>query len=297
MSNKEVIETEHVEHTPAGYQRPPHENMSVGRYIATRITTLKPAMAKVQNPISVLRLLNKSQWLFFLAGFLGWMWDALDFFTVSLTVTPLSETFGRPVADITWGITCSLMTRSVGAIFFGIISDRYGRKKPYIICCTLFIILELGTGFCNTYEQFIAVRTLYGVAMGGMYGTAVITALDDCPIPARGLIAGIYQQAYSVGYLLATVFARGLVGTTPHDWRPLYWFAACPPILLIAFRMWLPETQAYERRKLVRQSADGVGGTFLKEGKYAIKHHWLLFTYLVLLLTVSQSSPSLSAAC
>ena len=92
---------------------------------------------------------------------------ALDFFTVSLTVAPLSETFGRPTADITWGITCSLMTRSVGAIIFGFVADRFGRKPPYIICCGLFIILELATGFCQTYYQFIAVRSLYGVAMGG----------------------------------------------------------------------------------------------------------------------------------
>lgn len=56
---------------------------------------------------------------------------------------------------------------SVGAIIFGVVADRFGRKPPYVICCLLFIILELATGFCNTYGQFIAVRCLYGVAMGG----------------------------------------------------------------------------------------------------------------------------------
>ena len=66
------------------------------------------------------------------------------------------------------------MTRSVGAIIFGIIADRFGRKIPYITCCALFVILELATGFCNTYGQFLAVRSLYGVAMGGMYGTAAM---------------------------------------------------------------------------------------------------------------------------
>ncbi|KAF4554438.1 Carboxylic acid transporter-like protein 1 [Elsinoe fawcettii] len=278
--------TDHVERDE-GYHGPAiaQPRMSVGQYIKTRFTTLKPAMMPVHNPIRVMGLLNREQALLFTAGFLAWMWDALDFFTVSLTIAPLSATFKRPTADITWGITCSLMTRSVGAIIFGVVADRFGRKPPYIICCVLFIILELATGFCNTYEQFIAVRSLYGVAMGGMYGTAAITALDDCPIEARGIMAGIYQQAYSVGYLLATVFARGLVDTTPHGWRPLYWFAACPPILLIAFRLWLPETRAYQRRLAVRESVDGAGATYIKEGKVAIKRHWLLFTYLVLLLT------------
>lgn len=82
--------------------------------------------------------------------------------------------------------------------------------------------------------------------------------------------------------LLATVFARALVDTTPHGWRPLYWFAATPPVLLIAFRLWLPETQAFLNRQTVRREVDGVGGTFVKEGKVAAKRHWLLFIYLVL---------------
>lgn len=51
------------------------ESMSVGRYIATRVTTLKPPMTKVDNPIRLLRLLNKQQWLFFACSFIAWTWD------------------------------------------------------------------------------------------------------------------------------------------------------------------------------------------------------------------------------
>jgi SHS family lactate transporter-like MFS transporter len=74
---------------------PPQERMSAGRYLATRITTLKPAMHKVQNPIALLRLLNLQQWMFFLVAFFAWSWDAFDFFTVSLTVENLAESFGK----------------------------------------------------------------------------------------------------------------------------------------------------------------------------------------------------------
>ncbi len=70
-------------------------------------------------------------------------WDAFDFFTVSLTVSDLAETFDRTKTDITWGITLVLMFRSVGSIIFGIAADRYGRKWPFIVNNILFIILEL----------------------------------------------------------------------------------------------------------------------------------------------------------
>ncbi len=65
--------------------------------------------------------------------------------------------------------TVTLMLRSVGALIFGVISDRYGRKWPMMINLGLFIVLELATGFCNTLPQFLGVRALYGIAMGGMF--------------------------------------------------------------------------------------------------------------------------------
>jgi MFS transporter, SHS family, lactate transporter len=178
-----------------------------------------------------------------------------------------------------------LMFRSVGSITFGIAADRYGRKWPFIVNNLLFIALELGTGFCQTYKQFLAVRALFGIAMGGLYGNAAATALEDCPPAARGIISGMLQQGYAFGYLLATAFARGLVDTTSHGWRPLYWFGACPPVLIILWRLYLPETKVFRERQAIRASGEHVAGRFLAEGKIALKRHWKLLIYLVLLMT------------
>ncbi|CAG8961727.1 hypothetical protein HYFRA_00006268 [Hymenoscyphus fraxineus] len=261
----------------------PHK-MTAGEYARTRFSTLKPPMHKAPNPIRLLRLLSGKQWLFFLCGFIAWSWDAFDFFTVSLTVEDLAEEFGKTNTDITWGITLVLMFRSVGSVIFGLAADRYGRKWPFVVNNILFIVLELGTGFCNTFKQFLACRALFGIAMGGLYGNAAAMALEDCPEEARGLISGMLQQGYAFGYLLAAAFARGLVNTTPHGWRPLFWFGACPPVLIIIFRLCLPETDAYLEREAVRNERGNIGATFVEEGKVALKRHWLLLVYLVLLM-------------
>lgn len=261
-----------------------HEQMSVGRYFATRFSTLKPPMNKAPNPFKLILLLNKRQWAFFLVGFIAWTWDAFDFFTVSLTVGDLAAQFNVSNTDITWGITLVLMLRSVGSIIFGLAADRYGRKWPFVANNVLFIVLELGTGFTQTYPQFLACRALFGIAMGGLYGNAAATALEDCPPAARGIISGMLQQGYAFGYLLATVFARGLVDTTSHGWRPLFWFGACPPVLIIIFRLMLPETAAFNERVAVREAKGNVGATFIAEGKVALKRHWVLLTYMVLLM-------------
>ncbi|KAH8809255.1 sugar transporter family protein [Xylogone sp. PMI_703] len=260
-----------------------HERMSVGRYLASRVTTLKPTWSIPVNPLTSLGLLSRKDWLFFSIAMAGWTWDAFDFFSVSLTVTPLAKQFGVSNTDITWGMTLVLMVRTVGAVTFGLLSDRFGRKWPFVVNCILFIIIELGTGFCQTYHQFLACRALFGVAMGAMYGNAVATALEDCPMAARGIISGLLQMGYILGYLLATAFARALVGTTSHGWRPLFWFGACPPLLILICRLFLPETDTFLERKKLRESSKEGMRTFLRETKVSFQSHWLLLVFMVLI--------------
>lgn len=104
------------------YETPETQKISAGRYIATRFSTLKPPMNKAPNPFKLLAMLNFQQWMFFLVAFLAWSWDAFDFFTVSLTATPLAKQFKKENSQITWGITLVLMFRSVGSVIFGELS-------------------------------------------------------------------------------------------------------------------------------------------------------------------------------
>ena len=60
--SEKVLGATHTEYTDAENE----PRMSIGRYFATRFSTLKPPMAKVANPITLLASLNRSQWLFFL---------------------------------------------------------------------------------------------------------------------------------------------------------------------------------------------------------------------------------------
>ncbi|OBT84342.1 hypothetical protein VE02_07267 [Pseudogymnoascus sp. 03VT05] len=280
-------------HMAAGWFYSPSQ---IGRYIITRPTSLKPPMTKLRNPISILRELDSHQWLLFIVGFISWTWDAFDFFTVSLTVTDISTAFGVTKADVSWGITITLMLRSVGALIFGVISDRYGRKWPMLINLSLFIVLELATGFCNTLPQFLGVRALYGIAMGGLVGPAAATALEDLPYDARGVLSGVFLSGYAIGYMLAAVFTLALVPTTTHGWRSLFWFGAGPPILIIALRWYAPETNAFQVMKAEREAKHSTGSnggeskfaalrTYGKEAKVALANNWFLIIYMVVLMS------------
>lgn len=69
----------------------------------------------------------------------------------------------RSLEALSLVVTLSLMTRIIGGALFGILSDKYGRRWPFIGNCVLLIVFVLATGFSQTYGQFIAVRTLFGV--------------------------------------------------------------------------------------------------------------------------------------
>jgi SHS family lactate transporter-like MFS transporter len=242
--------------------------------------------------LEVLKSLTWLQWAMFASGWLAWTCDGIDFFSVSLSVKNLTRQFDRDTHTITTSITLTLLFRSIGAVIFGIISDRYGRKWPLVFNLLLIGVLELGAGFVNNFRQFLALRSLFGIGMGGIWGMAAATALEDLPVEVRGLASGVLQQGYAVGYLLAAVINLYLVPSVSQGWRALFWTASGISFFAAGVRACVPETTYF---KLVKQQAklEGKGlesagsktRTFLKETGRMLKVHWARCIYGVLLMT------------
>lgn len=233
------------------------------------------------------------QWALFLAGWMAWTCDAMDFFTVSLSVPELQKTFKRPAKDITTSITLTLLFRSAGAVIFGAISDRYGRKWPLIFSLIFCAVVELATGFVHTFAQFLAVRSLFGIAMGSVWGMAASNALENLPVETRGLASGIMQQGYDMGYMFAALVNLYLVPAHPNvSWRALFWTAAGCSAFAAAFRAVLPESEVFLRARAEERERATLSGAkresktliFFKETKEMLRLHWKLCVYAVLLM-------------
>lgn len=266
---------------------------SIRRYLITRLTDLIPSKKNIRenkgqlNPLKGLSLIKGKQSLMILSAFLGWSWVAYDFFTISMNITELSKQFGKSVKDITWGITLVLMLRSVGSIIFGYLGDRYGRKWPLILNLLLVCFLEIGTGFVQTYQQFLGVRAVFGILLGGVYGNAAATALDDCPMEARGIVSGFLQQGYTFGYLMAVVFKRAIADNSSKHWRAMFWFGSGVMFIIVIFRTFLPETKAFHQamKATAFNRTHGIQEvSFIKKAVSALKSYWLMVIYLVLLM-------------
>lgn len=171
---------------------------------------------------------------------------------------------------------------------YSVISDRFGRKYPLVINLLIIAALSLGSGFIQTYTQFLAVRSLFGIGMGGIWGMATATALENMPVAPRGLFSGILQQGYAVGYLLAASVNLTWIQQT-HNWRILFFLGAGLSAIAAAVRLVLPESELFLRQKAERDTTSAIGDSkakvFMTELKEMLKTHWLRCIYGILLMT------------
>ena len=275
---------------------PTFTSKEIKEYIRTRFTSLwvgreelsKYPWYEICNPFHTLGSLNAHQWNFFFLGFWGWTWDAFDFFITSLNVTNIANDLQVSTKDVTWGITLVLMFRTVGAAIFGAIGDNFGRKWPYILNMLLLMLIQIGTGFVTTYSQFLGVRALFGIAMGGIYGNCSAEALGDAPRKARGILSGIFQSGWPTGYLLAVVFQRAF-DMTEKTWQNMFFFSAGVPVIFITWRFFNPETFVYQRlRARFREGAiqkESKIAEFRHQASKALRTYWMIIIYMILLMS------------
>jgi MFS transporter, SHS family, lactate transporter len=172
----------------------------------------------------------------FLTSFLTWTCDAFDFVVLVFVLRLMAAEFGTSVKDLSFAIVLTLAARPVGALIFGPLADRHVRRPVLMLNILCYSAIELASAFAPSLTAMLVLRTVYGVAMGGLWGVAASLTFEVVPPSTRGLISGILQQGYALGYLIAAaVFAllfpiigwRGMfvLGTLPVLLVPFIWFS------------------------------------------------------------------------
>ncbi|HUO05173.1 MAG TPA: MFS transporter [Candidatus Binataceae bacterium] len=207
------------------------------------------------------------------ASFLGWTLDAFDFFVLVFVIPKVAEEFHRPVSDIAFAITATLAMRPIGAIIFGWMADRYGRRIPLMIDVIFYSIVEVASGLAPSYGWFLFFRALYGIGMGGEWGVGASLAMEAVEPKWRGFFSGLLQEGYAVGYLLAA--AAYFFVFPAFGWRALFFLGGVPALLTIYIRTKVPESEAWEntRPDMARMAS-------------AIRADWKTFVYLIVLMTM-----------
>jgi SHS family lactate transporter-like MFS transporter len=208
-----------------------------------------------------------------MAGFLGWTLDAFDYFLVVYCLTVIGRDFHRSDAEMAATITITLMFRPVGAFLFGLMADRYGRRLPMMLNLVFYSAAEVATAFAGSYRTFIILRALFGIGMGGMWGTGTSLTMEKVPPRLRGLLSGVLQQGYAVGNLLAALAYFFFVDR--FGWRPLFLLGGLPALLAIFVRFRIKESEVWEESHVATWGAL----------RLAILSNWKIFLYMALLMT------------
>ncbi len=208
-----------------------------------------------------------------LAGFLGWTLDAFDFFVLTFVLQAVAEEFHRSIPAIALTLTATLAMRPVGALIFGLMADRYGRRLPLMLDIGFYSAVEVLSGLAPNYTVFFILRLLYGIGMGGEWGVGASLAMESVPAKWRGVLSGLLQEGYAVGFLLAAV---AYYGVFPHwGWRGLFIIGGLPALLVLFIRSKVKETDVWRESR-----------TDWDTYRRAIFRNWRRFLYLVLLLTM-----------
>ncbi|HWF85357.1 MAG TPA: MFS transporter [Vicinamibacterales bacterium] len=215
-----------------------------------------------------------------LAGFLGWTLDAFDFFILTLILDDVAHAFGRTRPQIALAITLTLAMRPVGAVVFGLMADRFGRRIPLMLNVILYAVISVLCGLAPSYGWFIGLRMVFGVAMGGEWGVGASLALESASPRLRGLLSGLLQEGYAIGNMLA---ALAFLLVYPHfnslypgnGWRVMFFLGGAPALLSLFIFSKVKESEAWHEHR-----------TDWTTYRRSLLQHWPRVLYLVLLMTM-----------
>ena len=208
-----------------------------------------------------------------IAAYLGWTLDAFDFFLMVFVLKDIAAEFGTDIKSVTFAIMLTLMMRPVGALIFGFLADKFGRRPTLMINIACFSLLELLSGLSPNLTTLLVLRALFGIAMGGEWGVGGALTMETVPPKARGFVSGLLQAGYPSGYLLAALVfgvAYPFIG-----WRGMFFVGVLPALLVLYIRAHVPESPAF--KTLEKKTRPGLVAT--------LRQNWKLSIYAIILMT------------
>jgi MFS transporter, SHS family, lactate transporter len=232
-----------------------------------------------------LQRLTSAQRHTFIASFLGWTLDSLDFFLLIFCVKAISSDFHAKPSDVLSAVFLTQAFRPVGALVFGILADRYGRRPVLMFNILSFSVIELACAFAPSLGVLLVLRALFGIAMGGEWGVGAALAFETLPTEGRGGFSGILQEGYAFGSILAS----GAFALLFHSlgWRGLFMLGASPALLVFYVQARVEESPVWLATDRKRR-ADPKRDSYAKK-LASLKSFLPTFLFLIVLMTAFMS--------
>ncbi len=190
---------------------------------------------------------TKAQRQTLLAAGLGWMLDAFDVMLYSIVLATLMREFGMTKATAGLLNSLTLVASAIGSFGFGILADRFGRRRMLSLSIVTYSIFTFACGFSTTITMLAVFRFLLGLGMGGEWNSGATLVAETWPAVWRGRALGIVQSSWAIGYALAAIVANLVLAHA--NWRWVFFIGVLPALLTLWIQHDVPEPALWERHR------------------------------------------------
>ncbi|MCM3674215.1 MFS transporter [Peribacillus simplex] len=174
---------------------------------------------------------------------LGWMFDALDVGMLSFIIVALKQEWNLTSEQVGWIGSINSIGMAVGAVFFGAMADRVGRKNVFIITLLLFSIASGLSAAVSTLSLFLILRFLIGMGLGGELPVASTLVSESVEASKRGRVVVLLESFWAVGWILAALISYFIIPA--YGWRVALLLSAVPALYALYLRLKLPDSPKY----------------------------------------------------
>ena len=174
---------------------------------------------------------------------MGWMFDAMDVGMLSFIIAALKVEWDLTPGQMGWIGSVNSIGMAAGALVFGLMADRVGRKNVFIITLLLFSVGSGASAFTTTLTAFLVLRFFIGAGLGGELPVASTLVSESVSAEKRGRIVVLLESFWAGGWLVAAVISYFIIPR--FGWQVALLISAVPAIYALYLRLGLPDSPRF----------------------------------------------------
>ncbi len=183
-----------------------------------------------------------------IAAGLGWMLDAFDVMLYSIVLATMMREFGMSKSTAGLLNTLTLIASALGSLVFGLLADRYGRRRMLSLSILTYSLFTFACGFSTSIAVLAIFRFLLGLGMGGEWNSGVTLVAETWPSAWRGRALGIVQSSWAIGYACAAVVAQVILSHA--SWRWVFFVGVLPALITFWIQHDVPEPAVWKQQSI-----------------------------------------------
>jgi len=210
---------------------------------------------------------------------LGWLFDAMDVGMLSFVMVALQKDWGLSTQEMGWIGSINSIGMAVGALVFGILSDKIGRKSVFIITLLLFSIGSGLTALTTTLAMFLVLRFLIGMGLGGELPVASTLVSESVEAHERGKIVVLLESFWAGGWLIAALISYFVI--PKYGWEVAMVLSAVPALYALYLRWNLPDSPKFQKVEKRPSVIENIKSVWSGEYRRATIMLWILWFSVV----------------